>query len=154
MEVFNFQIFAMAPQLKYYAVSIRVRTLCQLFWRMNDSTAAFIMVIWNVPAWKLSEHWKHHQIYLRQLGCTLVTPHMKRRFDAATLLALIQSPMTSWEWGKLSLLMWLSNTLLDNLLEVLLLLLVLKQIQQGNNCLFLRSQPVCPEYSMEHSCVL
>lgn len=153
MEVFNFQIFAMAPQLKYYAVSIRVRTLCQLFWRMTPLLHSSWWYGTSQPG-SYQNIGNTTRSILRQLGCTLVMPHMKRRVDAATLLALIQSPMTSWEWGKLSLLMWLSNTLLDNLLEVLLLPLVLKQIQQGNNCLFLRSQPVCPEYSMEHSCVL
>lgn len=40
------------------------------------------------------EIWRHHCICLRQLGCALVRPHMKRRADTATFRGPVQEAMT------------------------------------------------------------
>lgn len=66
-----------------------------LFMNMVDvaTIAAFIIWMRNFPDWKLPERDRCRQIYLRQLGHSLVMPHMKRRADTAILRAPIRAAM-------------------------------------------------------------
>lgn len=71
--------------------------------KSEASIAVFAIQMENFPDWKLLEsHW----LYLRQLGCTLVMSHMKRRANTSILQTLeypprseedYDCPMLSWK---------------------------------------------------------
>lgn len=91
--VINVIIYSVTVCHEYYVShGIKRGILYYVILKNNNSEAIMAFMIWmrNFKDWKLSEHCRCRQIYLRVTEA-LVMLHMKRRADVATFQALVQS---------------------------------------------------------------